>query len=131
MAHPRRDRSLRPDGGGIPDPVLGFMLLGLILLGLSFGISSAPNPNAVMSSVEKRFLDMASGTLGTMRLTGQMLSRGIATLLFALYLGREQIVPQNYPRFLAGMHTAFGICAALCCIGAFAKLARGKMRGKG
>jgi MFS family permease len=51
---------------------LVFVLISLVILGLGFGLFSSPNTNAVMSSVEKRFYGVASGMLGTMRLTGQM-----------------------------------------------------------
>ena len=71
---------------------------------------------------------MASGTAGTMRLVGQMLSMGIALLLFALYIGRVEITPEAYPAFLASLKTAFAIFAALCVGGIFASLARGRIR---
>ncbi len=100
----------------------------LALLGLGFALFSSPNTNAVMSSVENKFLGVASATLGTMRMTGQMLSMGIAMLLFALYLGQVQILPQYYPQFLASAHTAFIIFGALCLGGIFASLVRGKVR---
>ncbi|HZD59466.1 MAG TPA: MFS transporter [Anaerolineae bacterium] len=107
---------------------LGFIIAGLILLGFGFALFSSPNTNAVMSSVEKRFYGIASGTLGTMRLTGQMLSMGIATLLFALYIGRVQITPEYYPLFMKSLKVAFIIFAISCFGGVFASLARGKTR---
>ncbi|MFQ5821831.1 MAG: MFS transporter [Candidatus Heimdallarchaeota archaeon] len=107
---------------------LEFLIIGLSLLGLGFALFASPNTNAVMSSVEKRFYGVASGTLGTMRLTGQMLSMGIAMVLFAIYLGRVQITPEFYPLFLRSVHTAFIIFAILCFGGIFASLARGKVR---
>ncbi|MCK6562888.1 MFS transporter [candidate division KSB1 bacterium] len=107
---------------------LPFLVAGLLLLGLGFALFSSPNTNAVMSAVDKRFYGIASGTLGTMRLTGQMLSMGIATLIFAIYLGRVQIAPANYPLFMKSMHSAFTIFSLLCLAGTFASLARGKVR---
>ncbi len=107
-----------------------FLIVGLLLLGLGFALFASPNTNAVMSSVEKRFYGVASGTLGTMRLTGQMLSMGIAMLLFAIYLGRVQITPEFYPLFLRSVQIAFIIFAILCFGGIFASLARGKIREK-
>jgi hypothetical protein len=84
--------------------------------------------NAIMGSVSKRFYGVASGTLATMRVMGQMFSQGIALLLFALYIGRVEITPANYPAFMLSMKVAFGIFAALCVLGIFASLARGKVR---
>lgn len=100
----------------------------LILLGLGFALFSSPNTNAVMSAVEKRYYGVASGTLGTMRLTGQMFSMGITMLVFALYIGKVQITPAYYAPFLAAVKSAFLIFAVLCAGGIFASLARGKVR---
>jgi hypothetical protein len=111
-----------------PDKGLEYTLLSLGILGLGFALFSSPNSNAIMSSVDRRFYGVASGTLGTMRLTGQMFSLSIATLLFAIYIGRVQIVPEYYPLFIKSTKTAFIIFAALCFGGIFASLARGKTK---
>jgi HAD superfamily hydrolase (TIGR01457 family) len=104
------------------------IVVRLLLLGFGFALFSSPNMNAIMGSVERQFYGIASGTLATMRLVGQMFSQGIATLLFALYIGRVQISPELYPLFLTSAKTAFVIFAALCVAGIFASLARGKIR---
>jgi hypothetical protein len=91
----------------------------LVILGIGFGLFSSPNTNAVMSSVRKEVYGIATATLGTMRLTGQMLSMGIVMLIFSLNVGRIQITPEYYPQFLASMRMAFIV---------FASLARGKVR---
>jgi len=106
----------------------GFIVSGLVLLGLGLALFSSPNTNAVMSSVEKRSYGVASGILGTMRLIGQMLSMGTAMLLITLYLGRGQITPENHPLFLQSSKVAFALFALLCSGGAFASLARGRGR---
>lgn len=107
---------------------LEFIVGSLILIGFGFALFSSPNTNAVMSSVKKRFYGVASGTRGTMRLTGQMLSMGIAMLIFAIYIGRVQITPEHYTLFLRSAKAAFIIFASLCFGGIFASLARGKVR---
>jgi hypothetical protein len=81
-----------------------------------------------MSSVEKRWYGVASATLGTMRLTGQMLSMGIVMLIFAVTMGSTRITPEFYPAFLKSMQIAFAIFSVLSAIGVFASLARGKVR---
>lgn len=96
----------------------------LIMMGTGFAFFSSPNANAIMSSVEKQNLGLASGIVGTMRMTGQMMSMGISMLLFALFLGNEIINPLNYPAFLASMKTGLVIFAVLCILGVFASLAR-------
>lgn len=105
-----------------------FLLLILALLGAGFALFSSPNTNAVMSSVEKRFYGVASATLATMRLTGQMFSLGIATMVLGLFLGNAPINPQTIPAFLKAMRILFYLFAALCFGGVFASLARGNLR---
>ena len=103
----------------------GFIVASLVCLGLGFGLFSSPNTNAIMSSVEKRHLGIASAALGTMRLSGQMLSAGITMMIFALVMGREPIQPSLYPQFLRSVRIAFVFYALLCIAGIFASLARG------
>ena len=105
---------------------LVFIVVTLFILGIGFALFSSPNSNAVMSSVDRRYYGVASGTLGTMRLIGQMLSLGIAMLLFALYMGQVQITPEFYPLFLRSAHTGFIVFAVLCFGGVFASLLKRK-----
>jgi len=107
------------------DTGFGFIVASLVCLGLGFGLFSSPNTNAIMSSVEKRHLGVASAALGTMRLSGQMLSAGTTLMIFALFMGRAPIEPSVYPLFLRSVRVAFVFYAALCVAGIFASLARG------
>jgi len=79
-----------------------------------------------MSAVEKRFYGVASGTLATMRLTGQMFSMGIAMLIISIFVGRVEITSEHFPELVTSMQVAFIAFAALCLGGVFASLARGK-----
>ena len=93
-------------------------------MGTGFGIFSSPNSNAIMSSVEKRYLGIASGVVGTMRMVGQMMSMGIAMMLIALYIGRQTINPSTYPGLITAMKSGFVIFSILSVLGIFASLAR-------
>jgi hypothetical protein len=101
-----------------------YIITVLIVLGIGLGLFSSPNTNAIMGSVERKFYGIASATVGTMRLMGQMLSMGIALLVFSLYIGNVQIVPSNYPELLTSIQLVFVICTILCFLGIFASLAR-------
>jgi MFS family permease len=110
-----------------PTPVW-YVVISLIVLGFGFALFSSPNTNAVMSSVDRRSLSVASATLGTMRLTGQMFSMGIAMLIISVVMGRMRIAPEFYLQFLLSLHYAFLVFTLLCFGGIFASLARGKSR---
>ena len=107
---------------------IGFLVAGLVILGLGFALFSSPNTNAVMSAVTKRYYGIASATLSTMRVVGMTLSMGITMLIFATIIGRVEITPEYYPAFTKSLRVAFIIFASLCFGGIFASLARG--RGK-
>jgi EmrB/QacA subfamily drug resistance transporter len=107
---------------------LAVIVASLLFLGLGFALFSSPNTSAIMGAVERRFYGVASATLGTMRLVGQMFSIGIVMLIINVILGRVQITPQYYPMFLRSAHTAFIIFAIVCAVGVFASLSRGKVR---
>ena len=101
-----------------------FIIAVLLVLGFGLGLFSSPNTNAIMGSVKKRFYGVASATVGTMRLIGQMLSMGVAMLIFSIFIGNVQIVPGNYPALLTSIKVVFTIFTILCFIGIFASLAR-------
>lgn len=103
-----------------------YIIFSLIILGIGFGIFSSPNTNAIMSAVEKRYLGIASATVGTMRLTGQMISMGMATLIIHLYIGEAADIPDHRIEFMKSIQVAFILFAALCAMGVFASLARNK-----
>jgi EmrB/QacA subfamily drug resistance transporter len=105
------------------------IVLLLLLMGIGFGLFSSPNSNAIMSSVEKRHLGVASGAVGTMRMVGQMMSMGIAMMLISLYIGKQTINPATYTGLIAGMRTGFLIFSTLSVFGIFASLARNEKLG--
>jgi EmrB/QacA subfamily drug resistance transporter len=107
---------------------LGFTVTSLVLLGFGFALFSSPNSNAVMSSVEKGFYGVASGTLSTMRMMGMAFSMGMTILMFSIYIGKVQITPGYYPAFLRCLKLGFTLFSVLCFAGIFASLARGKVR---
>lgn len=100
----------------------------LALLGFGFALFSSPNMSAIMGSVPKRFYGIASGTVATMRLLGQMLSMAVATVTFAVVIGNQPISAANLPSFLTSIRICFGIFTTLCVCGMFFSLRRGALR---
>jgi EmrB/QacA subfamily drug resistance transporter len=110
------------------DTPLAGIIAALVVLGAGFGLFSSPNTNAVMSSVDSRLLGVASATLGTMRLVGQMLSMGMASGVVAVFVGHETLTPERHGRFLAAERVTYFLFAGLCLAGVAASLSRGKVR---
>ncbi len=105
---------------------LAFTITCLVVLGCGFGLFSSPNTNAVMAVVEKRQYGVASAALGTMRLSGQMLSMAIAMLLLRLFVGPVALTAERREPLVAATRAAFAVFCGLCVLGVFASLARGQ-----
>ncbi len=103
-----------------------YLVMILALVGFGFGMFSSPNTNAIMGSVNRKYLGVASATVGTMRLTGQLMSMGIATLILQVFIGNNPISAQYSAQFISSMRTTFIVFVVLCIVGVFASLARGK-----
>ncbi len=106
---------------------LRLLIAGLILVGFGFALFSAPNTNAVMGAVASRHYGIASATLGTMRLLGQMFSLGLAQMLIALFVGPVRLSTTNNFGLILTVRVAFIIFSGLCGAGIVASLARGKV----
>ncbi len=107
---------------------IALIVADLVVIGLGFAFFSSPNTNAIMSSVEKKYYGVASGIQGTMRLLGQMLSMGFATMVFSIVIGMVMMTPEVYQEFLLSMKVIFITFTVLCGVGVFFSLVRGKLR---
>jgi len=110
------------------DTTIAVIILGLVVVGLGLALFSSPNTNAIMSSVENKYYGVSSAILSTMRMVGNILSMGIVTVMFAVFIGRVEITPEYYAAFLDSMKVTFVIFALLCFLGIFTSLARGRLR---
>ncbi len=107
-----------------------FIAAVLLGIGVGYAFFSSPNTNAIMSSVDKKHLGIASGITGAMRMTGQMTGIAVCMVLFSLIIGKVEVTPEHHDGFLKAVKTAFTIFGFLCVTGIFASLARGKVRGR-
>ena len=109
-----------------PSTPLWLVIAGLAFIGLGFAFFSSPNTNAIMSSVDRCDYGVASGMVSTMRLIGQMLSLGIAGLIFTAIMGHVKI--EAGEPLMHSIQVAFIIMAVLCVLGVVFSLARGNLR---
>ena len=109
-----------------PGTSIVYIIALIALLGFGFGLFSSPNSNIIMSSVDKKYYGQASATIGTMRLTGQAFSMGIAMMAISLHVGNRVITQDMHPQFMQSLHVSFEICAVLCLLGAYASSFRVK-----
>ena len=110
-----------------PDTSTYLIVANLFFMGTGFALFSSPNMIAIMGTVAPRYYGLASGTVATMRLLGQMASMAIATVVLALIVGREVITPDRYDLFLQSVHTIFMISALICASGIYFSWFRGSV----
>jgi MFS family permease len=101
------------------DNASSIVFIGVVLAfyGLGYALFSSPNTNSIMSSVEKKYYGVASGTVGTMRLIGQLISMGVVMLIFSLIIGQVEITQKNQSEFIDSAQISFIIFAALGLLG--------------
>ena len=106
---------------------VGQVLLALGTIGLGMALFSAPNISAVMGSVDRSQLSLASGFLSTMRFTGQGISIAVLGALAAWKLGPEggKMIflgetgsAASADAFAAGFQVAMLVGAGLAALGA-------------
>ena len=104
-----------------------YIITVLCVLGVGFAFFSTPIIHSIMGSVDQRFTGVASATIATMRMTGQNISLGLATLVLAVVVGSQAIGPANV---LTTVRITFAVFAGLCVLGVAASLV-GPRRGEG
>jgi EmrB/QacA subfamily drug resistance transporter len=108
-----------------PTTPLPVIIISLMVLGFGYALFSSPNTNAIMSSVDQRFLGIASSMVATMRSLGQVLSMAIAMFCFSVFIGSVVITPSVYPALLTSISVAFAIFTCLCIAGVGSSYLRG------
>jgi len=102
------------------------IIASLILIGIGVALFASPATNTAMGTVSKKIYGAASATVSTMVFSGQLLSMGVVILIFAVYLGNVQIIPQYYSLFLKSANTAFLVYTTVCFVAIFALLLMGR-----
>lgn len=112
-----------------PETELLPVILLLVILGIGLALFSAPNTNAIMSSVSRHHYGVASAMLATMRSLGMMMSMGLVMIAFALILGSTPISPTSAGPFLHSMRVVFFILFLVSILGALISRRRRGMQG--
>lgn len=106
-----------------------YIVTVLCVLGLGFALFSTPVSYVIVGSVPESQVGAANATQAGMRLSGQSMSIGIATMLLAVFVGGQTIHPGDYPHLLTAMRVGFLIFTVMCVIGVGASLV-GPKRGR-
>ena len=103
---------------------LGFVIVCLVVVGFGFGFFSSPNTNAIMSSVSPKDFGVANSILSTMRISGQLISLAVITIVLNFYIGNAPLKEADTAGIMSAFHTTFVIFALLCLCGVLLSLGR-------
>ncbi len=95
----------------------GMITVALVLLGFGFALFSSPNMSTIMGSVKRQYYGVASATVSTMRLLGQMLNMAVVVVVLRYTVGHEAIQVHNFDAFLTALQLLFSISLVFCCFG--------------
>ena len=114
------------------------IILRLLTVGVGMALFQSPNSSALMGSVPRHRLGIASGMVAMARNVGMVLGVSLAAVVLAVrepgYLQRPSIAalgPEQAARqaFLSAAHDVFWIAVIICLLGAVASLVRGPTTG--
>jgi MFS family permease len=113
------------------DASAAWIISGLAVIGLGFGLFSSPNANAVMSSVRPADYGSASAILGTMRLAGQFFSMTVVSAAMAACRFDSGGEASAAHSFMKASGIVYPILVGMCVAGVPISLLRGKIRRSG
>jgi MFS family permease len=117
------------------------VLIRLIFLGIGQGLFQPPNNSSVMGSAPRERLGIASGFLAMTRTLGQVVGTTLAGAILSVAMvaivghasldvlhsgGSPEEQAKVLSAFMAGMHRAYLVAAAICFCGVWTSLVRGK-----
>lgn len=89
------------------------LVAALTTIGLGIGLVDTHLLAVTMASVPERLLGSASATLNGLRLMGGFVGIGIVSYLLGRSIGKQEIVPANYPALMDVLSDFFFVTAAL------------------
>ena len=105
---------------------LWLLIPALVIVGIGFAFFAAPNNNAIMSSVPKKYYGLAASMLSTVRLVGQVVGIAIVTLLLSIdwsWLAEIDSIVRN-------IELSFLVFTVLSVIGIIPSLSRKKQHSE-
>jgi EmrB/QacA subfamily drug resistance transporter len=105
-----------------------YVSTALFFIGIGFGLFSAPNHNAVMSSVPSDEVGVASATISLARVCGNLIGISLINLLVHLLLEDNQITPELYDQLLVMIRYAMVISSTVVVAAVLFSASRGTVK---
>lgn len=112
-----------------PESSFVFIIVVMVLLGMSLGLFSTPNMTAILNSVGPRHQGTAASMVSTMRTTGMLFSTTAIAVILTIYMGDQPVTRSNIPEFVGSMQTSLFLFSALSLLGTLFSMVKGRLAG--
>lgn len=112
-----------------PGTSFTYIIIVMILLGMSLGLFSTPNMTAIMNSVGAKHQGTAASMVSTMRTTGMLFSTTAIAVILSIYMGDQPVTSANIPEFVGSMQTSLFLFSALSLLGTLFSMVKGRLAG--
>jgi MFS family permease len=109
---------------------IGLAFAELLLIMAGGALFSPPTVKLILGSIAREMYGVGSSLAEKMRLIGNTASMAITTVVFALYIGSENIMPENYPAFLESMRLFVAVSFVLCILSTGMAFFAGRAKAK-
>lgn len=109
------------------DTSFAYIVVVMILLGMSLGLFSSPNMTAIMNSVGPKHHGTAASMVSTMRTTGMLFSATAIAFILSIYLGDAAVNHGNIPQFIDSMQTSLYLFSFLSLLGVIFSMVKGRL----
>jgi EmrB/QacA subfamily drug resistance transporter len=109
------------------DTSIVYIVLVMVLLGVSLGLFSSSNMTAIMNSVGSKYQGTASSMVATMRVMGMLCSATAIAVILSIYLGDAAVTPETVPGFVTSMQTGLWMFSVLSFFGTIFSMVKGRL----
>lgn len=110
-----------------PDTSFAYIVVVMILIGMSLGLFSSPNMTAIMNSVGPKHHGTAASLVSTMRIMGMLFSSTAIAVILSIYLGEAPVNRDNIHEFVDSMQTSLYLFTVLSFLGVIFSMAKGRL----
>lgn len=110
-----------------PNTSFTFIVMVMVLLGMSLGLFSTPNMTAIMGCVGPRHFGTAASMVSTMRTSGMLFSTTVIAAILSYYMGDQAVTGRTITAFMKSMHASLFMFAILNLAGTFLSIVRRRL----
>ncbi len=98
----------------------------LFIIGIGFALFSTPNNNAIMGSVSKNEIGVASSSMNLARTIGNLVGMSVVNLILHLVIGKQPLSMETNSQLMVSIYYALNMSIGFVFIACILSISRGK-----